>query len=161
MNVEQTHSKDISNLAAVVNWASDVKRHGSFADRRPDLGKMGTCVFCHVRRRVNGPLCCNHPFAKDAEGNDRSVEAMFSKPFLRKLRAKHHGQSRAFHFRQLSFRLQQDEELLKLCANKMQVPIPKMEHIGAFAEKFWLWSAERKDRAERQRSRESRRINRE
>lgn len=167
MNPENVYAKDLSNLAAIVNWGVDQKKYGSYSDRRPDLGAMSTCPYCRVRRRVNGPLCCNHPFTKDADGNDWSNDAMFSKPMLKKLMHKGHGQNKAFHVRQQTLLFQRDEALginsmglLPAAAREMHVRVPELGAIPSFAERYTEWKNERKDRAERRRARTSRRKNR-
>lgn len=161
--LQKNFAKDLSNLDAIVNWASDVKKTGSFSDRRPDLGRMGVCPYCRVRRRANGPMCCSHPFAKDADGNDRSIEAMFGRTLLRKLKHKRHGQSKAFKIRELTRRFQHGwggEEPLKKAAREMHVALPDLAGIPTFAEKFFAWSQEQTDRKLRRIARASRKINR-
>jgi hypothetical protein len=79
MSIKQNFAKDFSNLKAVVAYVEDMQAHGSVSQRRPDLGKMIKCPYCHARRRSNGPRCCNSTFATtkrawDAEQGFHQVE---------------------------------------------------------------------------------------
>lgn len=166
---EQNFAKDLSNISAIVSWAADQQLHGSFSGRRPDLGRMFRCPHCRQRRRMGQPRCCNPRFATTKrawtpelgfhqdECPERSNEKPFSKAFMKKLRAKHHGQSKNFHLRHQAFLFHSDPELLKAAAKEMHVAVPEVAHIASFAEKYWLWKRERQDRAERRRQSESRR----
>ena len=170
MEITQAYAKDLSNLAAIVSWASDQQRHGSFSDRRPDLGRMFRCPYCHVRRRANGPRCCNPAFATtkrawtpelgfhQTECEERSNASVFSKSFLRKLRHKKHGQSRAFTIRHQTLLFQRDPELLKAAVKEMQtqyplVQIPDLSAIPAFAARYWAWKQKQAAKAARKRRR--------
>jgi hypothetical protein len=173
--VSKNFAKDLSNLAVVVNWATDMKKRGSFSDRRPDLGRMFACPVCHTRRRANGPRCCNPAFATTRrawtselgffqdECVERSHPSPFGKQFLRKLRHKKHGQSKQFKIRQLVHIFNQNfggGSELKMAAREMHVAMPDLIGIPPFAEKFFGWREEMAKKAERKRVSISRRINR-
>jgi len=169
---EQVFAKDISNIQTVVNWAADMQLRGSFSDRRPDLGKMVCCPHCGIRRRTNGPRCCNPEFATtqrawtpemgfhQVECAERSNPNPFSKQFMRKFRHKRHGQSRNFKIRHLVFLFQNNATLLNDAAMDIQVNTPDVAAIPAFAEKYFLWKVERRDRMFRRQATRSRQINR-
>ena len=171
---EQVFAKDLSNLAGIVSWATDQQRYGSFSARRPDLGPMFRCPHCHQRRRANGPRCCNPAFATtqrawtpelgfhQTECAERANENPFSKSFLKKLKHKRHGQNRQFKVRHLTGLFNQNwggNDALKNACKEMHVKVPDLIGIPPFAEKFFAWREERKDRAARRRARTSRRIN--
>jgi hypothetical protein len=160
--------------------------HGTVAQRRPDLGKMVSCPHCHARRRQYGEKCCNPTYATtkrawDAEQGFHQMECeervsanFFPKSFVKKLTHKHHGQSRAFKMRQLSYRFQHEPAFLAAAVKEMQCgqpilnesevrthfSVPASEHVPAFAERYFNWKSAQKARAERLRTRESRKINR-
>ena len=171
---EKIFAKDISNLAGIVSWATEQQSHGSFSSRRPDLGRMFKCSHCGQRRRANGPRCCNPAFATtqrawtpelgfhQTECAERANESPFSRSFMKKIHHKRHGQSREFKIRHLTGLFNQNwggNEALKNACEEMHVKVPDLIGIPPFAEKFFEWREERKDRAARRRERTSRRIN--
>jgi hypothetical protein len=171
----QVYAKDLSNLSALVTWASDMQLHGSFSQRRPDLGSMFTCPHCHKRRRANAERCCNPSFATtqrawtpelgfhQTECPERSNSNPFSKVFIKKFTHKRHGQSKKFKLRELIAIFNRNfggNEELKAAAAEMHVKVPDLIGIPPFAEKYLAWKQERQDRAARRRARTSRRINR-
>lgn len=171
---EQVYAKDLSNLQALVSWASDMQLHGSFADRRPDLGKMFVCPHCHKRRRANAERCCNPSFATtkrawtpelgfhQSECEERSNPNPFSKSFVKKFKHKRHGQSRQFKIRALVAIFNRNfggNKELKAAAAEMHVKVPDLIGIPPFAERYFFWKNEQQDRAVRKRVRISRRIN--
>ena len=175
MGVGQIYAKDISNLQALVKWASDAQLYGSFAARRPDLGPMQPCRFCGIRRRANGERCCNPAFATtkrawtpelgfhQSECEERSNANPFSKSFIKKFRHKKHGQSRQFKVRHLTGLFNQNwggNEALKQACAEMRVPVPDLIGIPPFAVKYFGWCEEMKKKVERKRIRKSRRMNR-
>ena len=186
MDVTQAYAKDISNLQAIVNWAADMQLHGSFSDRRPDLGRMFRCSSCGKRRRANGPRCCNPTFATtqrawdpeqgfhQIECAERSNAQPFSKAFVKRMihqSTKRHGQNKNFKIRHQSFLFQTYPHLLAEAVKAMHLykhteigevvlDIPKSEHVPAFAERYWRWAQERQDKATHKRVRISRQINR-
>lgn len=176
-------AKDLSNLSTVVNWAQDMLLHGSFSDRRPDLGKMFTCPFCHRRRRQGDEKCCNArpattvrayteadgfhqiPYMVWDDTNKEYVHAerenvnIIGKSFLKRLTHKKHGQNRVHAMKFLSARFQENQELLEASALEMRVPVPAKEHIPAFAEKYFVWKENQEQRRYRRQQKVSRRIN--
>jgi len=172
MSIEQNFVKDLSNLDAIVGYAADMQLHGSFSQRRPDLGKMFTCPHCRARRRVSAPRCCNPAFATtkrawDAEQGfhqlecgERSNPDTIGRALLRKMKHKKHGQSRLFKLREQILRFQSDPELVKAAAKEMHVKVPDLSRLNPFVEKYLQWKQNRQARAERRRSSASRKINR-
>jgi hypothetical protein len=172
VNPEQSFAKDLSNLQALVTYASEMQLHGSHAQRYPNLGRYRKCPFCARRRAENGPRCCNPAYSKtqrawDEETGFHQIECVervnpepFSKTFLKRFRHKRHGQSKKFHIRHQTFLFQTYPELLQKAADEMQILLPAAEHIPAFAEKFWLWKNERADRKTRRQVNLARRITR-
>ena len=79
---------------------------------------------------------------------------------MRKLRHKRHGQNQAWHIHQMAQRMQQDAEFLKDAANEIQVAVPDLAAIPAFAERYLLWKNEKQDRKLRNMQKKSRKINR-
>jgi hypothetical protein len=164
-------AKDLSNVVALVAWATEMQRTGSYSDRHPNLGKMRKCHQCGTRRREFGSKCCNTKYATTRrawtpeegfhmeECPERVTSAIVSKSFLKRFLHKKHGQSRQFKIRQLIYRFQHDQSLVEAAAKEMHVPVPEPAHVPAFGEKFWLWKNEMCDRIVRNRQKESRRLN--
>lgn len=48
-----------ATLAQAVDRIAYLRKHGSFLERNPTLGKMIRCPHCRVRRRQFSPACCN------------------------------------------------------------------------------------------------------
>jgi hypothetical protein len=145
--VSKNFAKDLSNLAVVVNWATDMK-------------KRGCCnpAFATTRRAWTPEL----GFFQD-ECAERSHPNPFGKQFLRKLRHKKHGQSKQFKIRQIVHIFNQNfggGSELKMAAREMHVAMPDLIGIPPFAEKFFGWREEMAKKAERKRVSISRRINR-
>ena len=153
-NLEQNFAKDLSNLSAVVNYASEILLTGSRSQRRPDLGKMVNCIHCGHRRLQGAEKCCNPNYLIQHE-------SMFSKPMLKKFRHKRHGQTRANAQRAFILLLMENEHLVHDAAKEMRVSVPARENIPAFGAKYWLWKEDRVQRFVRQGRDRSRRINRE
>lgn len=172
MDIQKNFAKDFSNLEAAVAYVADMQLHGSFSERRPDLGKMGTCPYCHTRRRGNGPRCCN-PFyattkrARDAEQgvhqmkcDERANLEVVGRAMIRKFKHKRHGQSREFKIRQQIVLFQANPELVKLAAEEMQVKKPDLAGLNPFVEKYIGWKEVQQARQARKQTKISRKINR-
>lgn len=169
-------AKDISNLFTLVAWATEMQRHGSYADRHPNLGKMRRCPNCGKRRREFGQRCCNARYATtrrvwDSENGfqqeecpERVTAAIISKTMFKKLlrkgRNKNNSQRCGMYIRQQCLLFQQNQFLLETAAKEMHVKVPEPAAVPAFAEKYWLWMQERKDKKVRRQQDKSRRINR-
>lgn len=162
-NVEQLVAKDISNLVTVVKWASDIQLHGSFADRRPDLGKMQTRPCGHRRRQASGS-CCSPTYLWAKKGTEEVInhenEQPFGKSLLKRLHHKRHGQSRRNKLRTLTLRFMEDENLVKAAAQEMQVALPEKASIPPFVEKYRDFIENKEQKRIRRQQDVSRRINR-
>jgi hypothetical protein len=176
--LQKNFAKDLSNLYALVVWAADMQLHGSYSQRRPDLGKNVTCPFCHTRRLQGEPKCCNAKYATtqrawdsergfhQVECAERVVDNFFPKGFTKRLMHKKHGQSRAFKIRQLTHRFQNEPKLLGAAVAEMQerwplLKMPELAHIPAFTERYWKWAETKKVKKQKKQSELSRKINRE
>lgn len=163
--IEFNHAKDLSNLSALVAWAAHQQLTGSYSARHPDEGKMLRCPYCRTRRRQGAPKCCNPAYAKDKDGKERVIAQFFSKPFLKRLTHKKHGQSKPWKIRQLTYRFQNEPSLVEDSFWEMKerwplLKLPDLAGIPAFAEKYFLFVTEKRDKAHRQLTRRSRQINR-
>jgi hypothetical protein len=160
--IEQLVAKDLSNLVAVGKWAEDIQLYGSFAARRPDLGKMVTRPCGHRRRQASGP-CCNVTYEWVKKGTDEIVnhenEKPFGKKLLKRIHHKSHGQSRKNKLRTLTLRFMEDENLVKAAAEEMHVALPDKAAIPPFAEKYRNWKEDKEQKCLRRQQDISRRIN--
>lgn len=173
---DQMVAKDLSNLAMLGKWVEDIQLHGSFSQRRPDLGSMIACPACKRRHRMIGPRCSNAQFAVtkrawDAEQGlhqvacePREVQAMFGKAMFRKFKHKRHGQTKRNAVRVLTIALQNDETKLKAAVEEMRrafvvVTLPETAGIPAFAVKYFMWKEDREQKRIRKQRNVSERIN--
>lgn len=173
--LEKNFIKDLSNLRALVSWASDVQLRGTFRERRPDIPRR-RCPFCHRRAKLHPVTrelmkCCNSAYTKTqrawnpekgfhlVECEERVNNNMFPKSFLKRLRHKRHGQNRAFKIRQLARLFQENREMVEFAARRMQVSAPGISNVPAFAEKYWLWLEQRQRKQEEQMQDASRKAN--
>lgn len=170
LTLPKIFAKDLSNLFALVAWATDMQRHGSYSDRHPNLGKMRKCPHCGKRRREFGQRCCNAAYSKtmkvrtpegliEKEVPERVTASIISKKVIKKIIRKKHGQNKHFHVRQQNFLFQHDHLLLEAAAKEMHVKVPEPAAVPSFAEKYWFWKQERLDRRVRRQQRASRAIN--
>ena len=183
ISVEDLARKDLSNLSAMVSYAADILLHGTFSQRRPDLGKMGKCLGCGRRRRMSAK-CCNTEYTKtqrawtpelgfhQEECSPRMMDKPFGKKFLKRMQrqmklqngqggATHNdGRQRKLRIRELILDLMKNEERLKRLALEMHVKVPDQATIPAFGEKYFLWREERARARFRKQQDVSRRINR-
>lgn len=181
--VKQHFQKEHVDFGEVAKEIERRKLFGSFSDRRPDLGKMITCPFCRRRRRQFEDPCCTPSYATTVNGKDcspRVVEGL-SKKFMKRFTHKRHGQSRKFQIRHLIKLFQESQNIeivipaktaeekpttvkttvaAQVAALTMHVPVPRLESIPSFAEKYYLWKQERLAKFERKQARRMRKINR-
>lgn len=170
LTVEQLVAKDLSNLAMLGPWVENIQLHGSYADRRPDLGKMINCPACKRRHRMIGPRCSNAAFATTQRAWDpeqgfyqvacepRENEAMFGKAIFRKFKHKRHGQNKRNAVRFLTVNLQSDPDALKAAAAEMHVKVPDIAGIPAFAVKYFVWREDREQKQTRRQQDVSNRV---
>lgn len=162
-------AKDLSNLFALVSWATEMQRHGSYSDRHPNLGKMRRCPHCGIRRREFGQRCCHAAYTRtmkvstpegvvEKEVPERVTDSIISKRVIKRLIKQHGQRHERFEGRikQQCFLLQNSEELLKSAAKEMHVKVPESAAIPSFAEKYWHWKQERLARKIRRQQRISR-----
>lgn len=144
--VRKTFAKDLNQLAVGVKLAAEALLYGSYSARHPHLGKMVRCPYCRRRRRLNEAVsCCNPTYSK-------ALPAVLPKSIIKRIMHKRHGQNRQWHIRQLIHLMQQDYELVKHCAEVMQVKAPSPHDVPSFAEKYWTWKQKHIVRAERRRA---------
>jgi len=167
----QVFAKDLSNLFALVSWATDMQRRGSYSQRHPNLGKMRRCPHCGKRRREFGNRCCNTKPSTtrrvwseeqgfyQMEVPERTTDVAISKSVIKRLLKKKHGQSKVFKIKEQTLIFQRNPLILEFAAKEMHVKVPEFAHIPPFSEKYWFWKQEQKDRKDRKRQRESRRVN--
>jgi hypothetical protein len=175
--LQKNFAKDLSNLWALVSWASEQQLTGSYSDRRPDLGRMFTCPFCHTRRHQGDPKCCNAAYAKTRrawdeeqgfhllECEERVNENFFPRHFLKRFMHKKHGQNKRFKMRALAVRFQENPKLLEAAVTEMQerwplLKAPEPQGIPAFTERYWLWKQTLIVGRQKAQQRLSRKINR-
>lgn len=175
--LQKNFAKDLSNLYALVAWASEQQIVGSYGDRRPDLGRMFTCPSCRTRRRQGDPKCCNSAYAKTRrarvdENGFQQVECkeqvnanFFPKNFMKRFIHKKHGQNRRFQISQLFRRFQADSKLLEEAVAEMQerwplLKAPDLAAIPAFTERYWIWKQAQIVGKQKAQQKLSRRINR-
>jgi hypothetical protein len=174
---KKNFAKDLSNMQATIAWALEQERTGSFAARHPNLGKMFRCPYCRTRRRQGTAACCTPTYAKtqrawDAEQGFHQVECeervianFFPKSFLKRIVHKRHGQNRFFKVRQLAKRFAEDQKLLESAVAELQerwpmVKTPEPPAIPAFAERYFKFAEEKRDKYLRGITKASRRANR-
>lgn len=71
-NLNDDGTPHICKSSQLVNDALQAITERSFSGRHPELGKMINCKFCGHRHREN-ERNCKQVFAKDENGNDRTV----------------------------------------------------------------------------------------
>jgi len=134
---------------------------GSFADRNPMLGKMVKCPSCSRRvRQANLSACCNSVLSPVQNAR---------KPKGRRFPRLTRNHPPLFLMRQLLLDWENEKYLVKARTAKgiiegaprhgVNKPIDIM-HLATLAERYIMFLRKRKARAERNRSKVSRRVNR-
>ncbi len=177
VTVDQLVAKDISNLVLLGKWVEDIQLHGSFSERRPDLGRMQKCPFCERRHRMIGPRCSNARCATterawspelgfhQQEVPERVNEQLFGKKMMRKIMHKRHGQTRTRNIGLTVRTFQNEPETLAAAVKEIQqfyphIKAPTLTEIPKFGRMFYLWKQAAIVRAQKRQQDVSRRINR-